>query len=387
MAREFFEIEGGIRITGVNDDAAAVQHLFGTAVPGALAQENNAEVGSVYFRNGTAQIYQKTAAGSGTNKWTRVAFVTDITGLKWRSERVVVTTGDAVPGVLPANITAFADDDGGGPAVNNTGFVVGDFVIFASASGAVILEVTATSALDITVDTPASAGALTDNDAFVSKFYLPDSPASQEGQALIVYEGSTTSMLKIGDVNWDLATGINTSPSYTAGSGNPVSGDSVEAVLQKIDGNVDAVDSRQGLVQGAINFGAFTGGQNVLPNAATAKAILQAIADEVDTYKTAAAVTAPVVLDSVPIANYETVEWLVHAVLDSAPTRRKVFRIMALHDGATVVKEVVDKIRVGASFNTTGSIVINGTNMELQVAATAAVTFRSHRRHVLTAIN
>lgn len=389
MSRDFFRVEKGLHITDENGDTG--WHLLhGSGVPGSLSQENDAEVGSIYART-NGSFYQKRTAGSGTDKWERLPFVSEVAIGVWRGEHVVACTDDNAPGSLPAQIDldttppGFTDDDT--PYLGTSDFSVGDFIIFdadGGGTGCVLLEVTAVSAPNITVDTPSTAPVLSTNDGFICTNYLPDSPGDQEARALVVYNG--TGMVKLGDVNWDIATGINLSSGYAAASGNVTSSDTVESALQKLDGNIDAIDTRQGLTQGAVNFGSFTGGQNVLPNNSTTKAILQAIADEIDTYKTQTGVTTTVTLDSVAIADYEAVEWLVHAELDSASTSRKVGRILALHDGSSVTVDAVDLVKT-ASFNTTYSVDISGGEMRLRVGASSAVTFKSHRRHVIASIN
>lgn len=379
MARQLYTVEKGFRITAENDENVAIDFLFGSGVPGLAAQENDAQVGSSYFRTTDGSFWLKTTAGSGTDKWSQT---TTTSVINFRSEKVVVLTNDADPGA-GAYTGPFGDDDGGAPAVDNTGFSVGDHIIFDADGTPVLYEVTATSGSDITL--AAAALPLGDGDAFVVRHYLPDSPSSQEVSALVFYNGTTVE--KIGDLNWNFADGINLAAGYAASSGNVDSNDTVQSALQKLDGNIDAIDTRQGLAQGATNFGATSGGQNVLPQNATAKQLFEAIEGEIDTYQTAAGVTTTTVLDSVPIADYEAVEWLVHAELNSTPANRKLVRVLALHNGTAAAADTQDKVKVGSNFNTTIAVAVNGANMELQVAAGAATTFKSHRRHVISVIN
>lgn len=378
MARQPHTVEKFIRITAENSDAVITEIHFGSAAPGLDSDTNAAPVGSVYHRT-NGELYQKTTAGSGSDKWTQQ--LTN-TLLSFRTERVLVATNDADPG-NGVFTGPFGDDDGGAPAIDNTGFAVNDHILFDADGTPTLRRVSAVSGTDITLADPV-VPTLTDGNAWLVRHYLPDSPASQELSAFVFYNGAT--LEKVGDINWDFADGINIAAGYTAGSGDPGISDTVQSALQKIDGNVDAIDTRQGLAQGATSFGTFTGGQNILPNNSTTKAILQAVATEIDTYKRQSAVTAQVTLDEVPIANFEAVEWLVHIEDDTTPTLRQLKRVMALHDGTSVAVDTMEKLKTG---NTTDTIVvdINAGNLRLRVSASSATTFKSVRRHVIATIN
>jgi hypothetical protein len=101
------------------------------------------------------------------------------------------------------------------------------------------------------------APALSANDTFIANNYLPDSPGAQEGKAIVNYNGSV--MLKLADIDFAIATGINLSGSYAAAAGNVLPGDTLEAAVAKLDGVNDAQDTLLGTAQGALDLGTFTG--------------------------------------------------------------------------------------------------------------------------------
>lgn len=72
MALQNFKIEKGLHIVGENTDVG-VQHLFGSGAPGSVAQENAAEVGSIYTDSASGLLYYKITSGSGTDKWEQAA--------------------------------------------------------------------------------------------------------------------------------------------------------------------------------------------------------------------------------------------------------------------------------------------------------------------------
>lgn len=67
MALDFFRIERGLDL----DDL--VQYLQGSGVPGTAGDTAAALVGSVYTDNATGSLYTKIAAGTGTDKWQKMA--------------------------------------------------------------------------------------------------------------------------------------------------------------------------------------------------------------------------------------------------------------------------------------------------------------------------
>lgn len=67
MSLDFFRIERGLEL----DDS--VQYLQGAGVPGLLGDTADALIGSVYTDNLTGDLFTKIAAGTGADKWQRLA--------------------------------------------------------------------------------------------------------------------------------------------------------------------------------------------------------------------------------------------------------------------------------------------------------------------------
>jgi hypothetical protein len=88
MALDFFRVERGIEL----DDL--VQYLQGSGAPGASGDTAAALVGSVYTDNADGSLYTKFAAGTGTDKWQKMAsetYVDNALGatVSWREPVVV----------------------------------------------------------------------------------------------------------------------------------------------------------------------------------------------------------------------------------------------------------------------------------------------------------
>jgi hypothetical protein len=88
MSLDFFRIERGLEL----DDS--VQYLQGNVAPGASGDTAAALIGSVYTDNTTGQLYTKIAAGTGIDKWQKMAsetYVDNALGatVSWREPVIV----------------------------------------------------------------------------------------------------------------------------------------------------------------------------------------------------------------------------------------------------------------------------------------------------------
>ncbi|HUW11881.1 MAG TPA: hypothetical protein VM537_19295, partial [Anaerolineae bacterium] len=139
------------------------------------------------------------------------------TGQKWIEAMVVVTATDlsAQSGLA----VTWSDDDGGAPTLlaGDRVYSTADDTIYVAAAGA------------WGAGTAAVAG-----ETFFSGVNLLD-PVNQEKGAGFTYNGAAT--VKVADFDFELATTINLSGSYTAANGTVVASESVESALQKLAGN------------------------------------------------------------------------------------------------------------------------------------------------------
>jgi hypothetical protein len=222
---------------------------------------------------------------------------------------------------------------------------------------------------------------LANDDTFVADSYLPDI-AAQEGKAIVNYNGAV--IVKIADIDWAIATAISLSGSYAASAGNPVAGDSVEAALAKIDGNVDAVNSSMGLAQGASDFGSWsTAAALLLAASSNSKALFQRIGDLLGQLRgvQVTTITTAVAVDSVPVASVKSVLWLLEVFEEATPTNRQSMMVYAANDGSTNSDNTVfAKLKNGSAFNLTTSVDINSGNMRLMVGSSSAGVTATARR-------
>lgn len=429
MARDFFRLEKGLHITGENSNDG-VKVLFGSVVAGSVLEHDQAEQGSIYMRT-NGELFLKTLSGTGEDKWIRTATLNDITALRWRDEKAAVLTAQAAP-ASGANIdltaSPFVDDDA--PYLTGADFTAGiSHILFGKGGTPKIMLVSAVAGNVITVVD--AVHPLVNNYAYIVKNYLPDTPDAQEGQAIVLFNG--TDYVKIADFNWEFADGIKLAAGYAAASGDISSSDTVQTAVQKLDGNIDALDSALGVAQGQMTMGAYTGStvlvdgvsakQNIQSLGTEAKALRDSLgnvagsssmgvytgdiltdnvtvkqniqelsdyAEETALRTFATGVTTPVTVDSILVDSYQGAIWDLVAFLESNPKQKQMITLSAVHNGtATIDADDTDetsyaKLKVGSPFSISASIVLSGSGatqtMALQVSAGAAVTVRALRR-------
>jgi len=406
MARQFFGVEKGLDIFQENGDIQ-VRILSGSAVPDGLLDQSSAPIGSLYLRNTTGELYQKIANAGNSADWELNGSSSAGLG-NWRPERVDAHTGQ----VLSAGVTdptGWSDNDGG---FDGTDATVGHYVLDGNCD---LFEITVVGGAS-SITLAAAASAPVADDMFAVKFNLPD-PAGQENQAIIVYDGAAC--IKVADVDFANASGITVDAGYTAGTGDPVAGDSVLEALQKIDGNVDELTSAVGVAQGDNDMGTYTGSllndnesakQNIqqleteaealrssiggsagdtdmgtytgeiLTDNTDQRTINQELEDAIETggvTKEETGVSTPTVLDAVLVDEARSCVWLVSAFDESNLDDVQSVMIHGLNDGtasadaSSVTDDVFSKERLNSNFNFQVSVVLNGAGaaqeMRLQV--------------------
>lgn len=439
MARVPFGIEKAIRIFQENSDTVFVDFLFGAGSPGGDSGEQDAApIGSLYVRT-NGQLWQKTTDGNNSNADWQLNGSGDATIGTWRPESVVAVT-NAVQGAGTRDMVAnpFSDDDGTPLPVS--AFVVGKYVISGAGSSPQLLEITAVSGDDVTF---ALGPALVDNDTFVTKHYLPD-PDGFENTAIVNFNG--TVMIKIADVDWNFANGINIAVGYTPTNGTITDADSVQSAIEKLDGNQQDLTTLSGVTQGSVDLGTFTG--DTIADNQTVKGALQdletaheALSDDVDliddkvddliTLSGVAAnstdlgiwsspvdllfsatstikalfqrigdllmqirgvevtgVTSLATIDAMDASAVRACKWLVVATLDADPSRAQAFEVFAVTNGSNASDDTVyAKLRVGASFNFSLVVDVVGSELRLRASTTTGgVTVTARRIEVVKTV-
>lgn len=377
MSRELFGMELGVLITDENADSGAAI-IKGTGAPGGDAGLQDAQgIGSLYLQD-NGDIYMKIATGNVAADWERLARTSEVNAQTFKSLKAA--TGEALgAGARDLVASPFTDDDA--PTMVAADFVIGDFILGGCGGTELLWEVTAIAAPSITLT--AASPALATGDNFICANFLPDAPDSQENQSLLHYNG--VDCIKLGDVDWDFADGINLTAGYAAVNGTISNADSVNSAIEKLDGNQKDLITLSGNAQGAVDNGTFTG--TIITDNVTTKVALQELETQLGLAETterssALGVTAIAVVDSVLVDSVKACEWEVVVFEDATPANKRFAKVVAIHNGtpsadATLVDDsIFAKLKLGANFNLSLSVDINGAAgaqvMRLNAASTSA---------------
>ncbi len=323
MAQDYFRVELGVEVTSPNVENG-LRWITGSTAPGGDSGiQDAAPIGSFYTRT-NGQFYTKVANLGATSDWEEKTSA-NLSILSWRSELVRAATNEALI-AGNTNPTTWADNEAGLAAAD---FAVGEYVYGDLDGTPALWEITAVSAPNITL--AAAADPLAANDTVVVQRYLPDSPAGQENAAIVIYDG--TKAIKVADVDWNFADGIQLAASYTPASGDITSADTVNSAIQKLDGNNDAQDSVLGTAQGATDFGSFSG--TSFADGQDAKQLFQRVETLLEQMRgvQVSGITTATTVDSVLHADVKACKWMVEAFEDATPGNRKAFEVYALTDG------------------------------------------------------
>ena len=395
MSRQGFSTEKYIEISGLDASPGSGVRvgLQSTALPGGDAGEQDAaSIGSLHHRTDNGEISKKIANIGATSDWEELGTV-DIDELSWRSERVVASTNDTVVAGT-VDVTGFSDNEQG---LDGNDFVVGDHLLGdVDGTPALFVVTVVTGAADITV--AAAEFPIVANDTFITQNHLPDSPADQEAQAILHSPDGSSPLIKIGDFNWALATGISVTSGWSPTTGAPAADDTLEVLTEKIEQGVLDLVSLSGESRNATNFTAFASPASLLIDgtSATIKSAFQRIFDLYAQLRgvNATGITAEEDVDSVIVDNVKAVKWLVHAFEEATPANVSAFEIYAMHNGTGAADATLAdhtsyaKLKLGSNFNVDLIVDLNGAAgsqvMRLRAASsTGGVTVTARRIEVL----
>jgi len=381
MARQGFSVEKWIELLDENGDRGSGIKIIkvGAAPGGDTGPQDEAGIGSLALRTDTGAIYKKIANAGATADWEEIG-AADLTALSWRSELVRAATNDSLS-AGNTDPSTWTDNESG---ITDADFAIGEYVYGDYDGTPALWEVTGISSPNITL--AAASDPLADGDTFVVRKFLPDSPAGQEDEAIILYNGSGS--VKLADVNWQIADAIELTSTYAATNGTIAAGESVDSAIRKLDGNQQDIQSASGLAQGDVDYGSFTG--DSLADNQTSKQLFQRIEVLLEQMRgvEATGITTQATVDSVPIASVNTVKWYVEVTLDSDSTRRKAFEVFATNDGSSDVDyNRRNVLRVGTGFNSPIVVDISAGQMRLRAqSSTAGITVKARRIEVVESV-
>ena len=231
-------VEVTARATADLAEVTARDAAIGSAILSEVTARNSA-IGSAILVEVTARDAAISGAISGIN-----------TATIWKPG-CFLASGDATlnaasNGTTVASLLPLSDDE-------TPKLVIGDF-----AAGQLILSKAGTSSKVFSVYDDTGTLKITDvgmdpialHYTYAVQNDLPVSPGSNEGVALYNYNG--TDLVRIGSFAWNLATGINLD-TFTPAAGTVVTGDTIQAALQKDVANLFAeITAREAAILGEI---------------------------------------------------------------------------------------------------------------------------------------
>jgi len=361
MARQGLSVEKWIELLDEDGDrGSGIKVIKVSAAPGGdTGPQDEAGIGSLALRTDNGAIYKKIANAGATADWEEIG-AADLAALSWRSELVRAATNDALS-AGNTDPSTWTDNQSG---ITDADFAIGEYVYGDYDGTPALWEVTGISSPNITL--AAASDPLADGDTFVVRKFLPDSPAGQEDEAIILYNGSGS--VKLADVNWQIADAIELTSTYAATNGTIAASESVDSAVRKLDGNQQDIQSASGLAQGDVDYGSFTG--DSLADNQTSKQLFQRI---------------EVLLEQMRGVD---VKWYVEVTLDSDSTRRKAFEVFATNDGSSDVDyNRRNVLRVGTGFNSPIVVDISAGQMRLRAqSSTAGITVKARRIEVVKSV-
>jgi hypothetical protein len=308
---------------------------------------NDAQLVSVNYVALANSIYQNLSALDAQVKVNANAIAI---GQTWR-EYCIGATADAglnaaADDTALSTLLPFSDDDDGKLPIG--AFSDGDVLLSKNDAGTDKIFRVFDDAGTLRVTT-VGIDPLAEGDTFVTKYYLPD-PSGGENSAIVYYDG--TNLVKIADVDWQLATGINLSGTYAVAgtAAAPAPGDTVETAISKLHKDANDIRATTGTARGDTDMGVYTG--DVLTDNQSAKANIQELSDAIEAggpvFTQAGVGATPVTLDSVPLADADLVVWDVKAIGVTSGLQRWAGSVYALHDGVSIIDStVIPLLRLG----------------------------------------
>lgn len=369
MALDFFELDRGLAISDGGDVRRS--YIIPTAGAPGGGDADVVAVGSVAQDYTNGAVYVKDTAGSGSDKWTKLATIDDVTGgSSWREP--VLVRDDTLYATVAAAVTAANVGD----TVDGVAIVGGERILLSNLTAGqenVYTVSGSTGAWVFTVDPNTESEGDT--------LYVED---GTDAGKTFVYNGTTWVQSNQSDLD-ELAfirtfigkSGVGAeTPTYTSNN-HVVDADNLEVAIGKLDAQLGAELAAGNVI-------------NASDDLATAITTLDNAAGDNGLNLSALATTAATP-DTLLVDTYVYAEW--HVVARDGANMRSAI-VTAGHDGidagadaTTVDYSVHTKLKIGSIAGFSVAVTLTGAagaqTMDLDVAATGATDFFVVRTNAL----
>jgi len=355
MGRELFGLELGQTVYAENGDAL-FSVIGGTAAPdGVSGKQGDVNIGSLYVRSGTGELYQKIANAGAPGDWL----------LNGSASGSSVISG----GYTPAN-----GDVTSGDTYEEA---------FEKLDGNQIDLISLTGVLQGAVDLGTfTGGTIPDNQDIKAAFQALETAYEETDQNvddLITLSGVAENATDLGTFTGDI---------ISDNVDNKTAMQELETELVETRDNTDDLVTLSGVAENATDLGTFTG--NTIQDNRDNKEALQDLETAVEgTPQTETGVSSATVLDQLLVDEYRSAVWLVTAFDEANPADVKSAIVHGANDGtsggdAANIDDNVSSLLVKGAFNTQIAVVLNGTGaaqeMRLEVnSSEPGVTFTAVR--------
>jgi hypothetical protein len=217
-------------------------------------------------------------------------------------------------------------------------------------------------------------------DTFFIGVVLSD-PVNERGASAFRYTG--TDFEKLIDFDFETALSIQLSASFSPPASGSVTivgaSDTLEVSVGKLVTHVENLLAQMGLLRTDANLGSFQG--LTIANNTNVKSALQSLVDKSRFEASASNVTTQTVVDSVPVANTNHVEWLVDIFQVSTPANRYSSKIRAYSNGTLCDHNEIFNEQGASITGLTLNVDLTGGNIRLLVTSGVAVNVKSVRRN------
>ncbi len=443
MAADFFRVYRGLEL----DEVA--QFLTGTGAPGASGDTSTAPRGSYFTDTTSGDLYMKVAAGTGTDKWKRMAtedYVSTVasTGLSWREPVDVIDT--TATSVISLKADLDADD-----LIQGVPVTLGMRILGAGVTGNKNIFVVSGTSGDWTLTedlNPESSGDTTyvvggadagktyqydgsdwiwiqgsasDEDAFIRAFIGKDGAGNElpSYTSTTVVANNDSLETAVGKLDAESAyanafMGKSASgselPDYT--SVNIVAdGDNLEVAIGKLDAEIGGtvangevilaantvnqnVTALDGEVASINDYLGKTAGDGTPDYTGTTYVVdgdsLTTAVNKLDAAIAATSLTSTLTnvtsISAVDTVAAVAAEWDVYVRETATPTRIRSFKVFAMHNGTNVDSTIFATLtRGGTITGFQATVTLSGGSLVLNVQSTAAVDVKAQRISAIAA--
>ena len=337
-----------------------------------ISSSNYIAVGNTLSKNLSNLDSQLATLASGVKWYVPSPFcITDDAGLRAAADATTL-----------ASLLPFSDD--AAPVLVEADFNFGDYIFSRDNPGiGKMFEVYDSGGAVKAVRVAGVTQLETGDTFFVRHDLLQTLPTDEQVNA---YRYNGTDVLIFARISVENADTIATTSAYAAASGDPAAGDTIETILEYLDGNIDNVNTAMGIIQSATDMGAYTG--TIIPDSETTKQNIQSLETEIEKISGIVNDTlvpaTPKAVDTIVLTGTQRYQWDIVIYETATPENAYAAILTVLANAGGTFDPSKDNVDViGALATPTIAASVAGGNLILTITAAVACTVRLRRKQIL----